>query len=75
MLKLLAFLFACAAFIADVSAQQPILILDRAPTAESVQSLGLTKRTDAFIADDFVIGAAKEDWIIDRIRLWAVADP
>ncbi|MGB0042204.1 MAG: hypothetical protein WBP91_03430, partial [Terriglobales bacterium] len=74
MLKLLAFLFACAAFVADISAQQ-ILILDRAPTAESVQSLGLTKRTDAFIADDFVIGAAKEDWIIDRIRLWAVADP
>ena len=74
-LRLLAFLFACAAFIADVSAQQMFLILDRAPSAESVQSLGLTKQRDAFIADDFVIGAAKEDWIIDRIRLWAVADP
>ncbi len=75
-LKLLAFIFACAAcaaFAADVSAQ--ILILDRAPSAESVQSLGLTKQTDAFIADDFVVGAAKEDWIIDRVRLWAVADP
>ncbi len=75
MLKLLAFLFACTAFVADVSAQQGILILDRAPSAESVQSLGLAKRTDAFIADDFVVGAAKEDWVIDRIRLWAVADP
>ncbi len=74
MLKL-AFLFACAAFVADGFAQQQILILDRAPSAESVQPLGLTKQTDAFIADDFVIGAAKEDWIIDRIRLWAVADP
>ena len=31
MLKLLAFLFACTAFVADVSAQQGILILDRAP--------------------------------------------
>jgi hypothetical protein len=75
MLKVLAFLFACAAFVADVSAQQRILILDRAPTAASVESLGLTQPTDAFIADDFVIGAAKEDWIIDRIRLWTVADP
>jgi hypothetical protein len=75
MLKLLAFLFACAVFVADVSAQQTILILDRAPSAESVESLGLTQRNDAFIADDFVIGAAKEDWIIDRIRLWTVADP
>jgi hypothetical protein len=75
MLKLLAFLFACAIFIADVSAQQQILILDRASSGESVQSLGLTEQTDAFIADDFVIGATKEDWIIDRIRLWAVADP
>ncbi len=75
MLKFLAFLFACAAFVADISAQQLMLILDRAPTAESVQSFGMAKRTDAFIADDFVIGAAKEDWIIDRIRLWAVADP
>jgi len=78
MLKLLAFLFACAACVAcvaNVSAQPRILILDRAPTAASVESLGMTQRTDAFIADDFVIGAAKEDWIIDRIRLWAVADP
>lgn len=74
-LKLIVFVFACAAFAADVSAQQPILILDRAPSSESVQSLGLTKQTDAFIADDFVVGAAKEDWVIDRIRLWAVADP
>jgi hypothetical protein len=75
MRKLLAFLFAFAAIVADVSAQQRILILDRAPSAESVQFLGLTKQNDAFIADDFVVGAAKEDWIIDRIRLWAVADP
>jgi hypothetical protein len=74
-LRLLAVLFGCAAFVADVSAQQLTLILDRAPSAESVQSLGLAKQTDAFIADDFVIGAAKEDWIIDRIRLWTVADP
>jgi hypothetical protein len=75
MLKLLASLFACAAFVADVSAQQRILIFDRTPYSESVQSLGLTQQTDAFIADDFVVGAAKEDWVIDRIRLWAVADP
>lgn len=75
MLKVLVFLFASAAFVADVSAQQLILIRDRAASAESVQSLGLSKQTDAFIADDFVVGAAKEDWIIDRIRLWAVADP
>ena len=64
MLKVLAFLFTCAAFAADVSAQQLILILDRAPSSESVQSLGLTQQTDAFIADDFVVGAAKEDWVI-----------
>jgi len=75
MLKLLAFLFACAAFVADVSAQQLLLICDRAPSSESVQSLGLTQQTGAFIADDFVVGTAKEDWVIDRIRLWAVADP
>lgn len=75
MLKLLIFLFTCAAFAVDVSAQAPILILDRAPSSESVQSLGLTQPTDAFIADDFVVGAAKEDWVIDRIRLWAVGDP
>ncbi len=75
MRKLLAFLFVCAAVAADVSAQERIIILDRAPSAESVQPLGLTKRTDAFIADDFAVGAAKEDWVIDRIRLWAVADP
>ncbi len=77
MLKLFAFLFVfvCAASVADVCAQQSILILDRAPSAESVESVGLTKQSDAFIADDFVIGAAKEDWIIDRIRLWAVAGP
>jgi hypothetical protein len=75
MLKALVFLFAGAAFVVDLSAQQLILIRDRAPSAESVQSLGLTKQTDAFIADDFVVGTAKEDWIIDRIRLWAVADP
>jgi hypothetical protein len=35
----------------------------------------LTNRTNAFIANDFVVGAAKGDWVIDRIRLWAVADP
>lgn len=75
MRKLLPFLLACAAFVTDVSAQQRILVLDRAPSAESVQSIGLTNRTDAFIADDFVVGAGKEDWIVDRIRLWAVADP
>lgn len=75
MLKLLASLFTCAALAVDVSAQQLMLILDRAPSSESVQSLGLTQQTDAFIADDFVVGAAKEDWVIDRIRLWAVADP
>jgi hypothetical protein len=77
MLKLLAFLFVfvCAASVADVCAQQSILILDRAPSAESVESVGLTKQSDAFIADDFVIGAGKEDWVIDRIRLWSVADP
>lgn len=75
MLKTLALLFACTCSVADLSAQQRILLLDRAPTAESVQPLGLTKRTNAFIADDFVVGAAKEDWVIDHIRLWAVADP
>jgi hypothetical protein len=75
MLKLLALLFACTSSVADLSAQQRILLLDRAPSAESVQSLGLTNRTNAFIADDFVVGAAKEDWVIDRIRLRAVADP
>src|ERR1035438_3115845 len=62
MLKLLAFLFVCAAFVTDTSAQRQILILDR-PPAESFQSLGLTNRTDAFIADDFVVGVVKEDWI------------
>ena len=74
MLKVLAVLLACAAFVAELCAQPRILLLDRAPSAESVQSLGLTNRTDAFIADDFVVGAAKEDWVIDRLRLWAVAD-
>ena len=74
MLKLLAFLVACAAFIADVSAQQLFLILDRGTSAESIP-IGLAKQTDAFVADDFVVGAPKEDWIIDRLRLWAVADP
>ncbi len=73
MLKYLVFLLACFAFAANLSAQ--MLIVDRGPASGSSQSLGLSKETNAFLADDFVAGAVKEDWVIDHIRLWAVADP
>ena len=74
-LQRLAFLFACFAFAADLSAQGPTLILDRPPSVEFAESFGLPEQANAFIADEFVVGAAKEDWIIDRIRLWAIATP
>jgi len=73
MLKFVAFLLAGVASVANLSAQ--MLIVDRGPTSTSNQSLGLTAKTDAFLADDFVIGVAKEDWVIEHIRLWAVPDP
>jgi hypothetical protein len=73
MLKYFAFLLACFVFASDVSAQ--MLIVDRAPGSGASQSLGLSKESNAFLADDFVAGVAKEDWVIDHIRLWAVADP
>ena len=73
MLKLFVFLFACIASVSDLPAQ--MLIVDRGPASGSSQPLGLTKETNAFLADDFVAGVAKEDWVIDHIRLWAVPDP
>ncbi len=73
MLKFAVFLLTCFAFASNVPAQ--MLIVDRGPGSGSNQSLGLAKETNAFLADDFVAGAAKEDWVIDHIRLWAVPDP
>jgi len=52
-----------------------MLIVDRVPSPGSNQALGLPKETEGFLADDFQVGTAKEDWVIDHIRLWAVPDP
>lgn len=73
MLKLFVFLLACFASEAELSAQ--MLILDRGPSLESNLSVGLPKQAEGFLADDFQAGTAKEDWVIDHIRLWAVPDP
>jgi hypothetical protein len=73
MLKRLAPLLACFAFGSHLSAQ--MLIVDRIPSSIPHQMVGLTKETNAFLADDFQAGAATEDWVIDHIRLWAVPDP
>jgi len=73
MLKLFVLLLAGLASAVELCAQ-PMLIFDRAPSASSNQMLGV-KKSEGFLADDFELGAAKEDWVIDHIRLWAVADP
>jgi hypothetical protein len=73
MLKLFVLLLAGLASAGELCAQ-PMLIFDRAPSASSNQLLGV-KKADGFVADDFELGAVKEDWVIDNIRLWAVADP
>jgi hypothetical protein len=78
MLKLFVFLLACCAFgpglsASDVPAQK--LICDRGPSSESNQSVGLPRQTEGFLADDFQVGTAPEDWVIDHIRLWVVPDP
>ena len=73
MLRLLFYFLASFALVLDLSAQ--MLIVDRSPASGSNQLLGLSKETNSFLADDFVVGVAKEDWVIDHIRLWAVPDP
>jgi len=72
-LRLLVLVFAGCASSLDLSAQK--LILDRGPAFGSNQSVGLTRKTNGFLADDFRVGTAAEVWVIDHIRLWAVADP
>ena len=57
----------------SLSASAQMLVVDRAPTG-STQPLGLSTKTDNFLADDFQVGAAKEDWVIDHIRLWILPD-
>lgn len=73
MLKVLVFLFVSFASWLDLPAQ--MLILDRGPSSGSNQLVGLTKESNAFLADDFQVGVAPEVWVIDHIRLWAVPDP
>jgi hypothetical protein len=73
MLKLFVLFLASLASAAELCAQ-PMLIFDRAPSSSSNQLLGV-KKAEGFLADDFELGAAKEDWVVDNIRLWAVADP
>ncbi|MGA7967900.1 MAG: hypothetical protein WCC32_15410 [Terriglobales bacterium] len=73
MLKLFVLLLAGLASAGQLCAQ-PMLIFDRAPSSSSNQLLGV-KKADGFLADDFELGAVKEDWVIDHIRLWAVAEP
>ncbi|MGA9356205.1 MAG: hypothetical protein WBV46_21135 [Terriglobales bacterium] len=73
MLKVFVLLLASLGSAAELGAQE-MLIFDRAPSSSSNQVLGV-KKVDSFLADDFELGAVKEDWVIDHIRLWAVADP
>jgi len=72
MIRLLAVILVCLASASAQSGQ--MLIFDRAPSSDSNQSLGLAKPSEGFLADDFQVGAAKEDWVIERIRIWAVPD-
>lgn len=73
MQKLFILLLAWFVLPSDLPAQ--MLILDRGPAAGSSTSLGLPKQSEGFLADDFQVGTATEDWVIDHIRLWAVPDP
>jgi hypothetical protein len=73
MLKRLVVLFASLAVASQLSAQ--MLITDRAPASGTAQYLNLPAGTAGFLADDFQVGAANEDWVIDHIRLWVVSDP
>jgi len=73
MLKLFVLFLASLGFAEQMSAQE-MLIFDRAPSSSSNQLLGV-KQAEAFLADDFEPGSVPEDWVIDHIRLWAVADP
>ena len=57
----------------SLSASAQMLVVDRAPTG-ATQPLGLSTKTDNFLADDFQVGVAKEDWVIDHIRLWILPD-
>ena len=73
MLRPLLWIFAACALALNTSAQ--MLIANRASTSGANQYLSLPKGTEGFLADDFQVGAADEDWIIDHIRLWMVPDP
>ncbi|MGH9642487.1 MAG: hypothetical protein ACRD3Q_08670, partial [Terriglobales bacterium] len=73
MRKLLVFLVVCFASAASLSGQ--MLIFDRGPSSGASQPLGLPKQAGGFLADDFQVGVAQEDWVIDHIRIWAVPDP
>lgn len=72
LLKAFLVLGACLCSLPELSAQ--MLIVDRGPSSGPTKLLGLQK-ANAFLADDFQVGAAKEDWIIDHIRMWAVPAP
>jgi len=52
-----------------------MLILDRGPFPGAKLSAGLTRETNAFLADDFQVGKQPEVWVIHHIRLWAIPDP
>ncbi len=66
-------LLAVPALTFGLSAQ--LLIAHRPRSSGANQYLGLPKGTEGFLADDFQVGVAGEDWVIDHIRLWAVPDP
>lgn len=73
MLKYCVLLLASLACVSPVSAQMQIA--DRAPSSGEKQYLSLPAGTPGFLADDFQVGAANEDWVIDHIRLWVTPDP
>jgi hypothetical protein len=73
MLKLFVFLLGCASAASDLPTH--MLIFDRSPSSGATQSLGLPKQTETFLADDFQVGADKEVWVVDHVRVWALPDP
>ena len=63
-----------------VFAADPVLVVDRGlpqtnlgtVAGTSRSNLRLSVQADAFMGDDFTIGASGEKWVIDSIRVWTV---
>ncbi len=70
----------CLLLAVPALAAQPDLVVDRGLPQSNLNNvagaarsnLRLSLRADAFMGDDFTIGAPGEQWVIDSIRVWSV---